>query len=254
MASITKKFITKTNATKISRFLATFSDGNPPTPPSLKGLFKVVDVPNPFDENIGMLGSSNPHQVSVTTLKSLADFLSERKQDLGKWASSIADFVSKQDISLPDLETVLDVLDEMGVLYSIEFYEVVSNSNLVIPPHVKERLLNMMRMANVRSSEGTYYSSVKVSEDKVEVYIDAPGFMKENFQIIVERHLVFITGLAVTPTSGTKVINKQFMLDDKFKYDASKVSAVLENGLLRVKLPVGTLETMQAEPFSVPWE
>ncbi|GKA84361.1 hypothetical protein Tco_0805956, partial [Tanacetum coccineum] len=167
-----------------------FSDGNPPTPPSLKGLFKVVDVPNTFDEKIGMLGSSNPHH-------------HETKQDLGKWASSIADFVSNQDISLPDLETVMDVLDEMGFTYSIEVYllrvallkvyEVVSKSNLDIPPHIKDRLMRLMRLmrlVNVRSSE-SMDSSVKVFEERVEVYVDAPGFLKEHFQVIVERHQNF---------------------------------------------------------------
>ncbi|GKF71275.1 hypothetical protein Tco_0207389, partial [Tanacetum coccineum] len=33
---------------------------------------------------------------SATTFQNLADFISETKQDLGKWASSIADFVSSK--------------------------------------------------------------------------------------------------------------------------------------------------------------
>ncbi|GKF30996.1 hypothetical protein Tco_0100794 [Tanacetum coccineum] len=160
----------------------------------------------------------------------------------------------------------MDVLDEMGFTYSIEayllrgallkVYEVVSKSNLDIPPHIKDRLMRLMRLmrlVNVRSSE-SMDSSVKVFEERVEVYVDAPGFLKEHFQVIVERHQVFITGLAVTPTSGTKVINKHLLLDASFAYDASKVSAVLENGLLIVKFPVGTVQTMQAEPFAVKWE
>lgn len=76
-----------------------------------------------------------------------------------------------------------------------------------MPPHFKEWLLRLMRMVNVRSSENIV-SSVKIFEDRVEVDVDAPGFLKDHIQIIVEGHQLFITGLAVTPTFGTNVINK----------------------------------------------
>ncbi|GJR93803.1 hypothetical protein Tco_0265977 [Tanacetum coccineum] len=112
-----------------------------------------------------------------------------------------------EDISLPDLVFVMDVLDEMGFTYSIEVYLLRVALLKDIPPHIKER---------------------------------CPGFHERKLPDHRGTHLVFIMGMAVTPTSGTKVINKQLMLDANFTYDASKVSAVLENGLLIVKLPLGT--------------
>ncbi|GKA84362.1 hypothetical protein Tco_0805957 [Tanacetum coccineum] len=109
--------------------------------------------------------------------------------------------------------------------------------------------MRLMSLVNVRSSE-SMDSSVKVFEERVEVYVDAPGFLKEHFQVIVERHQVFIIGLAVTPTSGTKVINKHLLLDASFAYEASKVWSVGE-WASDSEVSVGTVQTMQAEPFVV---
>lgn len=72
-SSLTKKLVTKANASKFGRLLATLPTGTPP--PSVPNLFRVVDVPNPFDDKIGILGSADAHHHGMANITCFCYFI-----------------------------------------------------------------------------------------------------------------------------------------------------------------------------------
>ncbi|GJY02687.1 DNA-binding protein HEXBP [Tanacetum coccineum] len=92
----------------------------------------------------------------------------------------------------------------------------------------------------------------KISNDGLEVFLEASGFHKHDLQIWVQGNTMFIMGKAVTAL-GTKLIHEAVEFDAELLYDAHKVAAELSEGILKVTFPIGTKETMMAEPFSIKW-
>ncbi|GJS94078.1 zinc finger, CCHC-type containing protein, partial [Tanacetum coccineum] len=66
------------------------------------------------------------------------------------------------------------------------------------------------------------------------------------------KELLKREGMAVTPL-GTKLIQEVVEFDAELFYDAHKVATELSDGILKVKFPIGTKETMMAETFSNRW-
>lgn len=95
-------------------------------------------------------------------------------------------------------------------------------------------------------------ASQKLSNDGLEVFLEASGFNKHNLQMLGQGNTMYIMGMAVTPL-GIRLIHDEVKVDAGFLYDAHNVVAELSSGILKVKLPTGTKETMMAEPFPIKW-